>query len=194
MAPGSMNEIGFWRRRCLRIPPDSVGGWLHLALWEIWMGILMSIALVIGLRLVATSREHVITVSDFSRCYAAPPVALPCEQIVYRGGLLNAAFATLCGVMLIAVALWVIWELWNAVEPKPITDDFLKLLNDSFGRSWRNPLKWPWQRLLWAYGFTAIGVTLTAMVTATALSLIAGRPAKAPTIKVETSQTFRVGQ
>ena len=40
-------------------------------------------------------------------------------------------------------------------EPKPITDDFLKLLNDSFGRNWRDPRTWPWTRMLWAYGFTA---------------------------------------
>jgi hypothetical protein len=28
---------------------------------------------------------------------------------VYRGGILNAAFTSLCGLMLIGVALWLLW-------------------------------------------------------------------------------------
>ncbi len=101
--------------------------------------------------------------SDLSNCYA-PPVTVPCERIVYRGGALNVAFTSLFGLMLIGVAAWFLWELWSAVEPKPITDDFLRLLNDSFGRDWRNPLTWPWARVLWAYGFTVVGATVTAGV------------------------------
>ena len=66
--------------------------------------------------------------------------------------------------MLIGVAAWFLWELWSAIEPKAITDDFLRLLNDSFGRDWRNPLTWPWARVLWAYGFTVVGATLAAGV------------------------------
>ena len=54
------------------------------------------------------------------------------------------------------------WELWSAVAPKPITDDFLQLLNDSFGRNWRDPRTWPWSRVLWAYGFTFVGVLFAA--------------------------------
>jgi hypothetical protein len=64
------------------------------------------------------------------------------------------AFNLWCAVLLIAVAAWLLWELWNAVAPKPITDDFLKLLDDSFGRDWRKPRTWPWTRTVWAYGFT----------------------------------------
>ena len=63
--------------------------------------------------------------------------------------------------MLLAGAGWLLWELWNAIEPTPITDDFLKLLDYSFGRDWRNPATWPWARVMWAYGFAAIGATLT---------------------------------
>ena len=98
--------------------------------------------------------------------------------------MLNAAFTALCGLMLIGVAAWFLWELWSAVEPKPITDDFLRLLNDSFGRDWRNPLKWPWARVLWAYGFTVVGATLTAGVGVMIWTLVASSHAtKAPTIR-----------
>ena len=97
--------------------------------------------------------------------------------------------------MLIGVAVWLLWELWNAVEPKPITDDFLRLLNDSFGRDWRNPLKWPWARLLWAYGFTVVGATLTAGVGLILWTiLVPSHPAKVPTVQVETSQSYRLSQ
>ena len=119
----------------------------------------------------------------------------PCERIVYRGGVLNVAFTALCGLMLIGVAAWFLWELWSAVEPKPITDDFLKLLNDSFGRDWRNPLTWPWARVLWAYGFTVVGATLTAGVGVMIWTLVASSDAaKAPTGRIETSQSFRLGR
>ena len=89
----------------------------------------------------------------------SPPVVQPCERVAYRAGALNVAFNLWCGVLLIAVAAWLLWELWNAVAPKPITDDFLKLLDDSFGRDWRSPRTWPWARMVWAYGFTLVGVT-----------------------------------
>ena len=65
----------------------------------------------------------------------------------------------------ITVAAWLLWELWLAVKPRPIADDFLKLLHDSFARDWRNPLTWPWARLAWAYGFALLGaLTLSAVV------------------------------
>ena len=74
-----------------------------------------------------------------------------------------------------------------------ITDDFLRLLDDSFGRDWRNPLKWPWARLLWAYGFTVVGATLTAGIGLILWTLlVASRPATAPTVQVETSQSYRL--
>ena len=163
MARGSLNEIGLWRRRPLTIPPNSLRTWLQLATWEIWMGMLVCGAVAIGVQLIVTSPDRIVAVTDIARCYAPPPVALPCERII-RLGVMNAAFNTLCGTMFLGAAAWFLWELWRAVEPKPITDDFLKLLNDSFGRDWRNPLTWPWARVLWAYGFTLAGATLTAGV------------------------------
>ena len=88
-----------------------------------------------------------------------------------------------------------LWELWSAVEPKPITDDFLRLLNDSFGRDWRNPLKWPWARLFWAYGFTLVGAILTAGAACRSGRSSSRRiPPSAPTIRIDTSQSFRLGQ
>ncbi len=53
--------------------------------------------------------------------------------------------------MAMGAAAWFLWELWTAAEPKPVTDDFLKLLHESFARNWRDPRTWPWSRMLWAY-------------------------------------------
>jgi hypothetical protein len=195
MAQLPMPELSPWKPRSLSIPPNSTQAWLRLAVWELWMGTLVCVTLALGLFLIATSPNHVVAVSDLTNCYGPPPVALPCERILYRGGALEAAFTALCGLMLIGVAVWLLWELWNAVEPKPITDDFLRLLNDSFGRDWRNPLKWPWARLLWAYGFTVVGATLTAGVGVMLWTLLgSSHGVKAPSVKIGTSQSFRLGQ
>jgi len=181
-----------WGRRPLTFPPRSANAWFQLAVWELWMGMLLSIVVGLGIRLIVTSPNRIMTVTDLGGCYAAQ-VVLPCERTLYRGGALDAAFTALCGVMLIGVAVWLLWELWSAVEPRPITDDFLKLLNESFGRDWRNPLKWPWARMLWAYGFTVVGVTLTAVVASAIWTMVASSDrARVPTIKIETSQSFRV--
>ena len=78
---------------------------------------------------------------------------------------------------------------------KPITDDFLKMLNDSFGRHWSNPLTWAWARVWSAYGFTVIGAVATAGIVVVIWTLVvASNPAKAPTIRIETSETVRLGQ
>jgi hypothetical protein len=100
-----------------------------------------------------------------------------------------------CGLLLVSVGIWLLWELWSAVAPKPITDDFLKLLDDSFGRDWRNPRRWPWARMMWAYGFTFVGVTsAVAIGLLVSAVLSASMPAKPPIVRVETSQSFRVNQ
>jgi hypothetical protein len=187
-----MHDLSPWRRRALTIPPNSAHAWIRLAVWEIWMGILLCIVLGLGISLIVSSPARIFAVSDLTSCYEPPPVTLPCERILYRGGLLNAAFTTLCGLMLLGVAAWFLWELWNAVEPKPITDDFLRLLNDSFGRDWRKPLTWPWTRLLLAYGFTVVGATIAAAAGMIIWTLVTS--AKVPTQRIETSQTFRLGQ
>jgi hypothetical protein len=182
-----------WGRRPLVFPPNSANAWLHLAIWELWMGMLVSLVLGLGVYLILTSPNHIVTVPDLTNCYGPPPIPTPCERLVYRGGMLNTAFVALCGLTLIGVAAWMLWELWSAVEPKPITDDFLRLLNDSFGRDWRNPLKWPWARVLWAYGFTAVGMIVTAGAGIAVWTFIAAsHPAKAPTIQIDTSQSFRL--
>ena len=124
---------------------------------------------------------------------ADPPVQRPCERIVYRTGLLNAAFSALFGMMAGIVAAWLLWELWSATAPKPITDDFLKLLNDSFARNWRDPRTWPWSRMGYAYGFTAVGIVLTVAATLAFSSMLArARPIKPAIIKIDTSQQFCV--
>jgi hypothetical protein len=183
-----------WGRRPLTIPPNSANAWIQFAIWEIWMGILIAAVFGLGAVLIAMSPSRIVAVPDLTNCYAVPPV-LPCERLVYQGGILNAAFTVLFGLTLVGAAAWLLWELWSATEPKPITDDFLRLLNDSFGRSWRNPLKWPWARIAWAYGFTLVGVTLSAGLGIMIWTLAASRDSpRAPTIRIDTSQSFRLDQ
>jgi hypothetical protein len=193
MARWTLPEMSPWRRQPLTIPPDSLRAWIGLAAWECWIGALLSIALVFATQLIVTAPGTLVTVYDFTNCYAAPPIVQPCERVAYRTGGLNVMLNLWCGVLLLAVAAWLLWELWNAVAPKPITDDFLKLLDDSFGRDWRRPRTWPWARLVWAYGFTLVGATAAFGIGLVVSSAIASS-AKAPTARVETSQQFRHAQ
>ena len=144
-----------------------------------------------GTRLIATAPDNIVTVFDFTNCYAAPPIVQPCERVAYEAGTLNVVFNAWCGLLLVAVAAWLLWELWSAVAPKPITDDFLKLLDDSFGRDWRSPRTWPWARVGWAYGFTLLGAVSAVCVALLVSAVMTSRPARAPTVHVETSQRFR---
>jgi hypothetical protein len=186
----SLPSLSPFNRHPVTIPPESTSAWTHLAIWECWMGMLISVALGLGLFLILTSPRYIVWVSDLSGCYAPAPVTVPCERIMYRGGMMNVAFVSLCGLMFVGLAVWFLWELWNAVEPKPITDDFLKLLKDSFARDWRNPLTWPWIRMAWAYGFTFVGVMMAAAITATIWLIVSLAPTRPPTGHVGTSQHF----
>lgn len=192
MARHGWPDMGPWRRRSLTIPPDSMEAWLRLAVWEFWMGMLVCAALAFGTRLIATAPEGIVTVFDFTNCYAAPPVAPPCERVLYQAGMLNVVLNAWFGLLLVAAAVWLLSELWSAVAPKPVADDFLKLLDDSFARDWRKPHTWPWARVGWAYGFTLVGA---ASILGAALLLsgvfTASRWAKAPAVHIETSQRFR---
>jgi hypothetical protein len=184
--------MSVWIRRPLTIPPDSLRAWATLAVWEIWMGVLVCMALGFGAQLILSAPRRVVTLYDFTNCYAAP-VVLPCERVAYQGGGLNVVFTIMCGLLLIVFAAWLLWELWVEVKPKPITDDFLKLLDQSFGREWRNPLTWPWSRIAWAYGFTLVGATSMAGL-GLAIWMLASSSGivRPPTVQVDTSQSFRV--
>ncbi|HET7694370.1 MAG TPA: hypothetical protein VFK57_01580 [Vicinamibacterales bacterium] len=187
-------EISPWRRRGLMIPPDSPSAWIRLATWEFGMGVLVYAAVGFGAHLIASAPHSIVTVFDLTNCYAAAPVTLPCERVAYRVGTLNAALNVWCGLLLTAVAAWVVWDLWSAAAPKPITDDFLKLLEDSFARDWRKPRTWPWSRIAWAYGFAIVGVTSAAGMSLLLAALSASPPSRAPTVRIETSEQFRVRQ
>jgi hypothetical protein len=191
MAWHGLPEMSPWRRRALTIPPDSMQDWIRLTVWEFWMGVLVCGAVGFGTRLIADAPDNIVTVFDFTNCYAIPPIVQPCERVAYRAGILNVVFNAYCGLLLVAVATWLLWELWSAVVPKPITDDFLKLLDDSFGRDWRSPRTWPWARVGWAYGFPLLGAASAVCVALLVSAVIASRPAKAPTVHVETSLRFR---
>lgn len=195
MAWVGLPDIRPWGRRSLTIPPDSPTAWMQLAIWELWMGGLVAITTGFGVLFIIMSPARIITRVDLSACYQVPLSRLPCDRIVYVGGALDAAFTALCGLTLIAGAIWFLWELWLAVEPKPITDDFLRLLHDSFGRDWRNPWKWPWRRMLYAYGFTAAGAILTAAVAVTLwTTLAASAQPHRSSPRVDTSQGFRLAR
>lgn len=195
MAGVNLPDMRPWGRRPLIIPPNSPDAWFQLAIWELWMGMLVCLVLGLGIYLIVTSPTHIVTVPDLTNCYGPPPVPTPCDRIVYRGGILNTAFVALCGLTLLGVAAWILWELWSAVEPKPITDDFLRLLNESFGLDWHNPLKWPWARLFWAYGFTIVGAVLTASAgTVIWTMVVSSHATTAPAPRVKTSQSFTLGR
>jgi len=181
-----------WKRQPLAIPPDSLRAWVTLAAWECWIGLLLAVALVFGTQLVATAPANMVTAFDLTNCYVVPPVVPPCERVAYRTGHMSVVLSLWCGVLLLAIAAWLLWDLWSATAPKPITDDFLKLLDDSFARDWRRPRTWPWARVAWAYGFTLAGATVAVCIGLLASSVISSsRFAKAPAPRVETSQQFR---
>lgn len=190
MARRSMAENNPWRRRSFFVPPNSPEALLRLALWEMWMGMLIAVLAGFGFGMILSAPDRIVTIIELSGCYAVPPLPAPCDRTIYRGGILNVAFTGLCGMLLVGVAAWLLWELWNATTPKPITDDFLRLLNDSFGRNWRNPLTWPWARVGWAFGFTTVGAVLALTIAAMTATLLAPIP-KAPAPKIETSESFR---
>lgn len=153
----ALPDMGPWRRHALTIPPDSWRGWLSLAAWECWMGALVAAALGCGAQLLAIAPRSIVTIM-VPICYSASPQR-PCEQVPYRTGELNAAMNAWCGLLLIVFAAWLLWELWSAAAPKPVNDEFLQLLDESFARDWRKPRTWPWARVGWAYGFTLVGAT-----------------------------------
>ena len=204
MAELPPHEMTPWNRRPLTIPPDSRQAWVQLAIWELWMGVLLCSIVGFGALLIITAPDRLITVQDTTNCYAPSAIVQPCARgdsgavvqgVVYRTGALYALFSGLCGLLMFVLATWFLWELWTAAAPKPITDDFLKLLHDSFARKWRDPRTWPWTRMGWAYGFTALGATATAGAAVLFWSLLApSQWAKPPVAHIETSQSFRVGE
>src|SRR5438876_11873143 len=151
MARRTLPEMSPWRRRSLTIPPDSWSAWVRLAVWELGMGTLLYGALSFGTRLIVTAPDNVVTVFDFTNCYAIPHVVEPWERVAYRTGALNAALNLWRGVLLIAVAVCLLGELWNTVAPQPITHDFLELLDRSFGGGCGSPRSWPLARIRYAY-------------------------------------------
>ena len=155
-----------WRKRAIVVPPETRDEWVRLVTWQLWMGLILFFLVASGITLIASSSERLVP--------------------------LSAAFSALAGVTMLIGAAWVLWLLWDAAEPAPIADDFLRLLKDSFRRDWRDPRAWPWSRLRWAYGFTAIGVTIGLIVTmalsAAMRSLPSSRP---PAAQSEPVKIFR---
>jgi hypothetical protein len=136
MARRTLPEISPWKRQSLTIPPDSLRAWFGLAAWECWMGALVAAA-VVGTQLIVTAPGTLVIVYDFTN-------ATPRRRLFSRVSASPADRRAERGVEPVVRraargAAWLLWELWNAVAPRPITDDFLRLLDDSFGRDWRRP-------------------------------------------------------
>jgi hypothetical protein len=55
-------------------------------------------------------------------------------------------------------------------------------------------LTWPWARLFWAYGFTAVGIVLTTVVVTFLWTSVVPSTTTAPSAKVKTSQSYTLGQ
>jgi hypothetical protein len=194
MAPWLVPEMSGWNRRGLTFPPNSWRTWVRLAVWEFWIGMLVCGAVAFGVQQIASAPDQIVTFNSFVTCADAERAAGPCER-VYRTGGLNALFTFMVGVLLLIVAAWLLWELWMAVKPRPIADDFLKLLHDSFARDWRNPLTWPWVRLAWAYGFAMLGASSLAAVVFLLWSLASVSTTARPLrVDVHTSESFVIQQ
>src|SRR4030095_7144590 len=124
MAPRVVPEVSAWNRPGLTIPPNSWRTWVRLAVWEGWMGMLVCIGVAFGVRQITTAQDHIVTVDGFNNC-TAERVGQSCQHFVYRMGGLNALFSIMAGLLGLVVAAWLLWELWLAVKPRPIADDFL---------------------------------------------------------------------
>ena len=109
-----------------------------MAVWELWMGILICCFLSLGAALVTSAPDRVIT-----------------------RGYLNATFSALLGTLALIASAWLARELWTATAPEPIRDDFLRMLNDSFARNLRDPRTWPWKRLFYSYAFALLGIAIS---------------------------------
>ena len=178
-SPWLVPEMSALNRRGLTIPPDSWRTWIRLAVWQFWMGLVIGGAVIFGVQQIASAPDRIVTVEGLGR----------------RVGGLNALFSVMIGLLLLVVAAWLLWELWMAVKPRAIADDFLKLLHDSFARDWRDPRTWPWARLAWAYGFALLGASSVAAVMFILWSVAASRPIIKPVrARVHTSQTFKTQQ
>jgi len=158
------------------------------------MGAVVCSALVFGTRLIVSAPDKIVTVFDLTNCYAVGPIVQPCERVAYRAGMLNVVLNAWFGLLLVAVTAVLLWQLWDAAAPKPVTDEFLKLLDDSFGSDWRRPRTWPWGRIGWAYGFTLVGAALI-LGLGTLVSAVTSSPgfARTPIVHIETSERFRPG-
>ena len=156
----------WWRMRTIIVPPETRDEWVRLVAWELWMGLSLFFLMAVGIELLAT-----------------PP----------DGGWLTDAFAIVLGVVMLTAAARVLCSLWIAAEPPPITDDFLSLLHESFGRNWRDPKTWPWSRVRWAYGFTTVGVAIGLLLTIALSEAIRSLPSARPRVtQAETVQIFKV--
>ena len=153
-----------WQKRTIVVPPETRDEWVRLVTWELWMGLNLFFFVAIGITLLTISPDR---------------------------GVLIVAFSVAGGVMLLALAVWVLWSLWSAAAPAPIADDFLRLLKESFGYDWRDPMTWPWSRFSWAYGFTTLGVTIGLLLTMALSASMRSLPSpRTPATQVETLQVF----
>ena len=61
MANWTPPEISPWRRRALKIPPDSFHAWVRLGTWEFGMGVLLYVVFGFGTQLIASAPHSIVT-------------------------------------------------------------------------------------------------------------------------------------
>ena len=86
MAQLPMPEMSPWKPRSLTIPPNSKQAWLRLAIWQLWMGMLVCVTFALAVVLITTAPSRIVAVSDLTNCYAPPPVALPANESCIAAG------------------------------------------------------------------------------------------------------------
>ena len=59
-------EVSPFRRRGLKIPPDSFHAWVRLGTWEFGMGVLLYAVFSFGTQLIASAPHSIVTVFDFT--------------------------------------------------------------------------------------------------------------------------------
>ena len=169
--------------------------WLRLAVWEIWMGMLLCLVLGFGVRLIVTSPDHIIAFSDLSTATRRLLSPFRANGSCIEAAMLNAAFTALFGAhadrrrRVVPVGV---------VERGRAEADHRRL-PEAAQRLVRPRLAQPAHL---AVGASVLGVRLHRRrrdlggrcrrddLDARRLS----EPAKAPASEIETSETFRLGQ
>ena len=193
VAGWSMPEMSPWKPPSLTFPPNSARMWIRFAVWQLWMGMFICVALAFGIRLIVTAPDRLYVVRDFSNCYV-PPAPSPCERIAYQGGGLNVIFTALIGALLLGVgsvaAVGAVERGRAEADHRRFPATAQRLVRARLAQSVHVAVAtcalglWFHHRRRDSLGH--FGLMLW--------TLVASATAKPPTVHIDTSQSFRVDQ